>query len=252
MEFAMDKEVAIHFSGGKDSTYLTLQLLQKYDRIHLLTFTHGLVRNVEHVYVNYRKFQKIFHEKEIHLKIIDINELTRTLFETQWLKNLKKYKTWYSNQFCGFCRLAMFSSTVEYCMKNNINLVRDGSTQSGNDICQSSWAYELLAGFFNKYGIDYQWEIFNKTRCDVALLKYGLSLKNPVLLYGSQIDCQGGKIFHNFYLRRYFFPLYGQEKHRSFSLEWLKDRLELCRRILKNKGIEAKSQHSNFKSILNI
>lgn len=83
-------------------------------------------------------------------------------------------------------------------------------------------------------------------RLRLMLFKHGLSLKNPVLLYGSQIDCQGGKIFHSFYLRRYFFPLYGQEKHRRYSLEWLKDRLELCRRILKKKGIEAKSQHSNL------
>ncbi len=221
--------VSIQFTGGKDSTLLAWLMANEFDRIELLTFSHPLVVDLEKVWVNVRKLRYAFGKEKFGLSVIDVAGLLRKIYYGNYWADLKKYKTYATNNFCGACRLAMISHTILHCLRNGIKHARDGSSATGFDLSQQSWALPRIRKFYGDFGIDYQTPIYDVPRADVDLLRLGIHADRPVLLYRSQPRCRGGGGFHNIYLRSYFLPIHGREAYQRIGSEWLDEKLELCR-----------------------
>jgi len=221
--------VTVQFSGGKDSTLLALLMAREFRRVDLLTFTQPLVVGLENVQTNVTKLRHLFGEGKFRLSIVDIGELLREIYGGNHWRDLRRYRTYAANNFCGACRLAMISHTIIYCLEKGIEHARDGSNATGFDLSQQSWAVERIQKFYGDFGIDYQAPIYSVSRADLELFKLGVHGNPPMLLFRSQPRCRGGGAFHNIYLRSYYLPVHGREAYERVGSKWLEEKLELCR-----------------------
>lgn len=225
-------EVCIQFTGGKDSTLLAALMARRFTRVHLLSFCNPLIVDLDKIPLNVGKLQLLYGRDKFEHTVIDNEGLLRQLYTGRWLQDLRKYKTYAANNFCGPCRLSMITHTIMYCLQNEIAFVRDGANRTGFDLSQQVWALTMLKRFYREYKIDYDCTLYDASRNDIELLKLGLSAEKPLILYRSQPLCRGGGEVHNIYFRCYFLPLYGREARRKRDLEWLQDKLDLCREYI--------------------
>jgi hypothetical protein len=228
------EDVVIHFTGGKDSTLLAALLGQQFRKVHLLTFVHSLILDLDTIPVNIHKLQSLYGRDKYESTVIDIEQLFRKIYVGNYLRDIARYRTYAANNACGPCRLSMITHAIIYCLKNGIRFVRDGSNRTGFDVCQQEWALPVLKDFYGEYGIDLNYPLYHTSRNDVELLRLGLYAGNPVLFFRSQPVCRGGGEVHNIYLRCYFLPLYGREARQKRELEWLEDKLQICREYIAN------------------
>lgn len=228
------EEVAIQFTGGKDSTLLAALMGQQFNRVHLLTFEHSLIFDLDTVPVNIHKLQSMYGRDKYEHTVINIEQLFRKIYVGNYLRDLVRYRTYATNNACGPCRLSMITHTIVYCLRNGIEFVKDGSNRTGFDLCQQEWALSVIKGFYGEYGIDWDCPLYHTSRNDVELLRLGLYADKPVILFRSQPVCRGGGEVHNIYLRCYFLPLHGREARQRRELGWLKNKLQVCRRYIAN------------------
>lgn len=252
-------EVCIQFTGGKDSTLLAALMARQFERVHLLSFRHPLIVDLDKVPLNVGKLWLQYSKDKFLHTVIDNERLFRQLYAGHWLQDLWKYRTYAANNVCSACRLSMVVHTIIYCLRNEIAFVRDGANRTGFDLSQQVWALATLKRFYEEYNIDYDCPLYDTSRNDIELLKLGLSAEKPLILYRSQPLCRGGGEVHNIYFRCYFLPLYGREARRRRDLEWLQDKLDLCREYISEnarspnnveKVVSASGQRSTAKSQL--
>ena len=87
-----NKEIAILYSGGADSTVVAILMARKFKKIHLLTFYTSFMTNVEKTKINVGKIKTGFkHVNFIH-KIINIDKIHNIINRTNYLRDLFKYK----------------------------------------------------------------------------------------------------------------------------------------------------------------
>jgi hypothetical protein len=222
-------QVCIQFTGGKDSTMLTALMAQQFDQVHLLSFHNPLIVDLDKASLNVEKLRRVYGQDKLVHTIIDNEALLKHLYAGQWFRDIRKYGTYAANNVCGPCRLSMISHTIAYCLRNGIAFARDGANRTGFDLSQQEWSLAVIKEFYKEYGIDYDCLLFDASRNDIDLLKLGLSFDEPIIFYRSQPLCKGGGEVHNIYYRCYFLPRYGREARKKRDLEWLQDRLGLCR-----------------------
>lgn len=220
------------FTGGKDSTLLAALMASQFERVKLLSFRNPLIVDLDKASLNVGKLQQIYGEDKFEHTIINNERLLRQLYASHWLRDLRKYRTYAANNFCGACRLSMVTHTIIYCLRNEIASVRDGANRTGFDLSQQPWSLAILKRFYEEYDLDYDCLLYDVSRSDIELLKFGLYAEKPLIFYRSQPLCRGGGEVHNIYFRCYFLPLYGREARRTRDLEWLQDKLDLCREYI--------------------
>lgn len=228
----MADSVCIQFTGGKDSSRLAALLAEEFDKVHLISFCNSLIVDLQKTPKNVTKLQAMYGEEKFTHIIVDNEQLLRYLYMGNWLRDIRKYKTYAANNICGPCRLSMVSHTIIYCLRNRIGFVRDGANKTGFDLSQQVWSLERIKKFYAEFQIDYDCKLYEASRNDIELLKLGLSNEKPLILYRSQPLCKGGGEVHNIYLRCYLLPRFGREYRRERDLEWLEDKLNLCREYI--------------------
>ena len=224
--------VCIQFTGGKDSTLLAALMAQRFERVHLLSFYNPLIVDLDKVSLNVKKLELVYGGNRFAHTFIDNEGFLKHLYIGHWFRDIRKYKTYAANNVCNSCRLSMISHTIVYCLQNGIACVGDGANRTGFDLSQQEWSLPLLKNFYKEYHIDYDCLLYDASRNDIDLLKLGLSADKPLILYRSQPLCQGGGEVHNIYFRCYFLPLYGREARKERDLEWLQDKLDMCREFI--------------------
>jgi len=232
----MRTEVVVQFTGGKDSTYLALLMARKFERVHLLTFHHSLIKDVEKVSTNAHKLARLFGTGKFESETVNVENLLKTIYQGDFFKDLVRYGSYGPNNFCGACRLAMVSHTILYCLKNGITCVCDGSNVSGFDLSQQEWSVPVIKKFYSDFGLSYDVPLYENRRNDIELLKSGLDADDPTIFFRSQPRCEGGGHFHNIYLRCYFLPLYGKEALKKIGTRWMMDRLFVCREYIRSRA----------------
>lgn len=222
-------EISVKFSGGKDSTLTAFLMAKEFKKVHLLTFGHYLTSNLENVKVNYYKLRDIFGRDRVIHQYTDIDSLYKYLYTNDYLKDVLKYKTFLTIWVgCGVCKLAMHAQTIVYNIQNGIKFTCDGANVTGFDPSQQKWLIEEVRKLYKKYDMEYFSPIYNLPRSDLELFKRGITSKKPTLFAGSQSNCLGSN-FHNIYLRSYYLPRYGREQYEKESLEYWKEKIEVCR-----------------------
>lgn len=230
--------VCIQFTGGKDSTLLAALMAQQYEKVSLLSFRNPLIVNLDKIPLNVKKLRQLLGDDKFEHTFMSNESLLKEIYAGQWTRDLRKYKTYSANNFCGACRLAMITLTIVHCLKNGISSVRDGANRTGFDLSQQVWSLAILKDFYKEYDIDYDFALYESSRNDIDLLKLGLSSEPPMIFYRSQPLCQGGGEVHNIYFRCYFLPQYGREARQRKDIEWLEDKLNVCRKFI-GRGVPA-------------
>lgn len=228
----MTSSVCVQFTGGKDSTLLAALLAQRFDLIHLISFSNPLIVDLNKISKNVEKLSLIYGERKFIHTIVSNEKLMKLLYAGNWWRDIIRHRTYSANNVCGSCRLSMITLTILYCLKNGVANVCDGANKTGFDLSQQVWSLEVLVKFYQEYHIHYEHLLYKASRNDIDLLKLGLSAEKPQLLYRSQPLCKGGGEVHNIYLRCYYLPRYGRERRREQDLKWLQDKLDLCREYI--------------------
>jgi len=148
------KEIAVLFSGGIDSTYISANFAKEYDIIHLLTYT-----SPHHVFkwkclINLKKLKKRYGERKFRHEIIDVGSTFKVL-SGGYRKIIKDcIKTGYSHIGCISCRIAACIEVIKYCRKYNILQVADGYNPAQFfDVVEKRFQADLIPLFYERHGI---------------------------------------------------------------------------------------------------
>lgn len=228
------KEMVMRFSGGKDSTLAAIQVLREYDRLHLLTFHQAMIANVEKSAVNVEKLRQFIGDAErvIH-HVVEMDEPLQFFYQGKgYLHDLRHYGTLARAPLCTACDFTMIVLTLKYCLEHGIKNACDGGNKGEFAGFLDEWGTAAIQAFARKYGIVWDYPVYNTARCDVELLEIGLAADAPILFSRSQASCRGGGLFANIHLRCYFLPVHGPDRYRAVTLAWLDERMEMAHVLL--------------------
>jgi len=149
-----NKEIALMYSGGLDTTYLALQLAEGFSKVHLLTFCNGICLRVgasnKHALMLQEKYGKEKYEHAI-ISIGDIFAVIKKGITTDMLK----YRSPLLFDLC--CRLSMEMATICYCIEKGVLYATDGSNPytQGEMFIQQGEYLNTSGELFSEYGIQY-------------------------------------------------------------------------------------------------
>lgn len=178
-----DKQVAVMFSGGTDSTYAALTQMPVYERIHLLTFCRKGLLKSENVGIAVDRLKRAFPEREIshhQAYFEDIYQVITPHDEKSavqqavlkqeiaplWAdphgdrRGREKYtadmrRLFMANE-CLQCKIAMYIAAIRFCKENAIESLCDGSnTEQLDDASQVEPVKAIARDIFGHYGIDF-------------------------------------------------------------------------------------------------
>ncbi len=173
------KEVAILFSGGRDSSLAACIYALKGYKVHLLSFLSGI--GIKSEISDYR-----FEE----LKILFPNNIDKRIFIPTFglfrhvaILNIEDdFARYKFNLILVGEKLAMHASAVVYCLKNNITLLADGTSGYQESMPeQMPEAIKEFQEFSSEYGIDYVTPIrgfLSENEVKYTLMEIGISTKS--------------------------------------------------------------------------
>jgi len=223
-------DIAMRFSGGKDSTLAALRLAPHYDKVHLLTFDHEMISGTEKSKLNIPKMEKLLGvtDKFVH-RIIEIGPLIQHFYHGKgYLHDVMKYGTLARAPMCTACDFSMFFQTIIFCVENDLHFASDGSNKSEFAGLADEWAFESIQKFARKHQVEWIFPIWDDPRCDLTLLKEGLTAELPVVMYGNEGSCVGVGLFANIHLRCYFLPKHGVDEYSKRTVAWLEERIGMA------------------------
>jgi len=215
------KAISVLFSGGPDSTLAALHALQKAYRVHLLTYHHKLMTHY-----------KTTSGDEKHMRVA--KELLRkygsnriTIFKDQIWKffkeiyRLKALHTPFKNRaycipwICGACKLAMHMKTIEYNLRNKINVTYDGANKESAFVfpAQSMAYIDVIKRLYWLYDMSYETPVYNLEGTDIMTEDFGLrscqGTKQEHFFFSTQHSCFAGVLVHLH--SRFYRIFYGKE-----------------------------------------
>lgn len=192
-------DVSLMFSGGVDSTYVALRLLDDHPRIHLLTYSNGYgVSGLRHARrraaeLNARHRGRFTHE------VVSI----RPLFEAMVLRSLSEdYQTYRSGFiWCLGCKLAMHAMSAAYARSHGIRRHTDGSSGDTSEMVeQMEVSIRAIQRFYQDHGLGYEAVDYSVTRAvkKAALVAQGFRMGIPLLdrHLGIQPRCIPGELYY--------------------------------------------------------
>lgn len=224
------REIAMRYSGGKESTLAALFAAREYDSVHLLTFKQEMVCGIENSKLNVPKLERAVSTavKYNHV-IIDIDHLVRKFYYGKgYFHDVCHYGTLARACLCTACDFAMYVRVIQYCTEHDIHVACDGGNRGEFAGFLDEWALDTIQSFVKKYQIEWIFPVYDNSRCDITLFKEGLRSQNPTIFFRNQASCRGGGLFANIYLRCYFLPLYGAKRYEELTLKWLRERIEMA------------------------
>lgn len=155
---------ALMFSGGCDSTLAACRLAQRFDEVHLITYTRFGFLETGLPSVHLERVRQRFPDTKIHHALIPYGEMYAEVERHQRFRNLFKYGTLTAAP-CGHCKLSMHWRTLLYCMEHGLRYSADGAVY-GNEQFAEQNANILMPGLVDFYG------------------EHGISLLHPVFERG--------------------------------------------------------------------
>lgn len=149
-----NKEIALMYSGGLDTTYAALQLAQEFSKVHLLTFCNGFCVRVDASKKHVLMLQEKFGKDKFKHHIILIGDIFSFL-RKDLLKDILKYRSPLLFDLC--CRLSMEVATIFYCLERGIKYATDGNNPAtqGEIFLQQEKYLKVVGDFFFQYSIQH-------------------------------------------------------------------------------------------------
>jgi len=155
---SVKNEVAVMFSGGIDSLLASVLLLQKYDRVHLITFDKGYLEfGIKNNVPNVNRLKTAFGEDRITHQVIDIKQIVKRISVSKIVRDRKDYNI--EIRWCVGCRLSMNTGGLLYALENNLIGYADGSNReqipSEASLTGTAENYPSIVNRLKKFALEY-------------------------------------------------------------------------------------------------
>jgi 7-cyano-7-deazaguanine synthase in queuosine biosynthesis len=121
-------EVAVMFSGGIDSLLASVVLLEKYDKVHLITFDKGYLEfGVKNNLPNAERLKAACGADRITNEVVDIKKIVKRISVSQIWKDRKGYNM--ETRWCVGCRVSMQTAAMIYALEHDLVGYADGSNR---------------------------------------------------------------------------------------------------------------------------
>jgi len=244
------EEVSIQFSGGSDSTYSAAISAEKFDTVHLLTFTHNAIVEIDKADLQVANLKRRYGEEKFVRYFEDIYPLMKSIYFDTYFRDILNFRTHVAVFSCVACKMAMDVATVIYNLKTGVRYIYDGQ-QRENEIwpMQMESIIDLMKDFCAQYGIVYECPAYDIKHTDKILYEKQIT-KEPDVKFRAilkktpreamklsqkrslQVTCSGGGIIPNIFLVGYFIPIWGQKRHEILSIKYYKQKLRLLRSLI--------------------
>lgn len=229
---AEQDQTSLLFSGGLDSTLTASILAKSYDRIHLLTYDHGLqLWFMGRSRIHAQELESIYGTDRIVHSIIDNAELSSKIRKGFW-QDLKVYCDGTAPSIiCMGCKLAMHARTIVYDLEHGIGHAADGSTRVQSDHAeQMSGVLGVIKGLYEEHGIAFTTPVYDygsreDERRRLTELGISLGLKTGDLHKTVQPFCWPGA----FYIVPHLLALPREED----MARYVRDKLPVCREFIR-------------------
>ena len=247
------------YSGGADSTLAAVHLLDKFDRVDLLTYKFFGIGDVRRSEVNFNILLERFGKDRVSHYYFNVGKLLGLVAYENYLANLKKWG-FAVLLTCAFCKLAMHTRTIAYCLDNGIKTAADGANrymriypgQMPEGVKLIKRLYETfdlqyltpVYHYFDPYGVRQQSFLYKtkpaqrpkgaKSTGDV-LYEMGLApvrdLSRTKYARRIQDKCYG-IVLLNIYVRWYFLQRRSYRDYEVMTGKLLEQKVAFCQRLI--------------------
>ena len=163
---SVKNEVAVMFSGGIDSLLASVLLLQKYDRVHLITFDKGYLEfGIKNNTPNVERLKTTFGADRITHQVIDIKQIVKRISVSKIFGDRKDYNI--EIRWCVGCRLSMNTGGLLYALENNLIGYADGSNReqipSEASLTGTAENYPSVVNRLKKFAMEYAVDFMTPT-----------------------------------------------------------------------------------------
>lgn len=203
------ENVAILFTGGKDSSLVACLEAAKGNNIHLLTGVSGIGVKGELSDIRVKEITERFPNVTVTRTFISTSALLRKIT----IKDIEKdILRWKCNLVLLGDKMAIHAAATSYCFENNITRLLDGAVKYQEDLVeQKIVAMEFFFKFEDSYGISYESPIYNygnRKEIKYALMEFGISNKS----------LEGVSIFGDSF----------SEPDENMILEYMNEKIHFC------------------------
>ena len=191
-------EGSVLYSGGTDSSLAAARLLDRADRVTLLTCDPGFVAGVEKARANAAILRAHFGRQRVRHRILDARKAIRAVFARPLRRDLFDYGFNMAALICLGCRLSMHTVAIIHNLLEGIPYMADGSIRKQSTSTEQlpSTLARNRAFYRERYGIISLSPIFNEDASDQALAALGVGqqkgLKRQFIIYATQYTCPMG------------------------------------------------------------
>jgi len=236
------EEVSLMFSGGADSTLAAIKLIEKFKKVHLVTFDYSAVRGIQRAKEAGERLINKFGNYKLQHRIINIEDIFKEIYFDSFWKDFRRYKLFVEN-ICAFCKIAMLFRLLIYNIDYRVKYAASGANRDAAPFFaeQMPKVSELIKELYLKYDKIYFTPVFNILRTDHELYNLGLSeekdkkFPNPDFDEG-QASCDFG-LTHHIFAQGYFIPFYGHDKLVEISYNFVNEKIKYFEDF-KNKYLE--------------
>lgn len=148
------EDLAVHYSGGKDSLYAALNLAPAFGRLHLLTMVNRNMVGVDRSETPTAWLRERLGEDRIVREHIDSDRLFQELHFEGRDEKRRRFGAIAETLSCVTCFSVRDVLTIPYCKANRIRWVANGtSPQSGYGFEQNLVGQRMSQAFLRRYGI---------------------------------------------------------------------------------------------------
>jgi len=164
------KEIALMYSGGLDTTYAAIKLAEKYSKVHLLTFCNGFCVRTAASRKHVALLRNKFGPDKFEHSILSVSPIF-SLFKKNLLKDIVVVRS--PLLFDLYCRLSMETAAAFYCMERKISFLTDGNNPGtqGEIFLQQEQYLKVARDFFSRFGIQYI-HPFERLKSRDEIIKY--------------------------------------------------------------------------------
>ena len=249
------EQVAVMFSGGTDSMLAAAIGAETFKKVHLLTFHTSQMSNWERSRIGAQVLVDRYGPDKVIHRIIDNDALFRTLYLSNYRRDLKKYGLYLTCLVCPACGVGFQVRSLVYCSKHGCRYLWDGLQNEGaSEHIYPGLNPDIQGGITElcrDYGVARESPVYNISRTDYVLYEKGLTdrkgLKLRALLdanmrsveyreqlnqwHRTQPDCTGN-VVGLMYLVCAFLPRYGHKANKKLMGSYFAERIEMARVFL--------------------
>ena len=263
MTMTTNDKIAVLFSGGTDSTAAAALMLDRYNSVHLLTFTHSGITKKDNAAASAAALIRKYGAERCLHRMIDIDTFYKKITYHDYADSLIRYGL-FNISTCGLCKMTMHMRTIIYCLDNGINAAADGANKNQAPFpFQMKEVIEDLTILYKKFGVEYSNPVFGYDFPDDIdwLHKLGISHKPG---YGSDTDdtMTTGRLLYekgifahknikgtgldktnqpecaqwilmNIFAVGYYIPVHGPDKYTEKTREFFRYKMEICENLIK-------------------